>query len=110
MRGTVARITIENLETTVDARPGFSLLTTLLQEDQPIHTVCGGRARCGCCRIRIAAGGKGLSPVNDGERTRLTSEQLASGWRLACQTQTLRDITIYLPTAQELDGACSRKK
>jgi ferredoxin len=106
----VARITIENLQTTVAARPGFSLLTTLLQEDQPIHTVCGGRARCGCCRIRVVAGGKGLSPINDGERTRLTSEQLASGWRLACQTQTLRDIAIYLPTTEELDGACGKKK
>jgi len=106
----VARINIKNLQTTVAARPGYSLLNTLLQEDQPIHTVCGGRARCGCCRIRILAGEKGTSPINDLERVRLTAEELESGWRLACQTHTLRDIAIHLPTSEELDPTCAKKR
>ena len=106
----MAEIHIENLKVTIAARPGYSLLTTLQNEDQPIHTVCGGRARCGCCRIRIIAGAKGLSPVNDGEKVRLSAEELAAGWRLACQTHSLRDITIHLPTSEELEPICSKRR
>ncbi|MDK9706037.1 MAG: 2Fe-2S iron-sulfur cluster-binding protein [Desulforhopalus sp.] len=106
----MAQINIENLQVTIAAQPGRSLLNTLVLEDQPIHTVCGGRARCGCCRIRIVEGKKGISPVNEWEKVRLTAEELAAGWRLACQTHTLRDITIHLPTAEELDPACRKKK
>ena len=106
----VARLTINNLQVTIDVKPGHSLLNTLLHEDQPIHTLCGGRARCGCCRIKILSGHKGLSPINDWERSRLTAGELASGWRLACQTHCLRDITVHLPTSAELDPLCSKKR
>lgn len=104
----IPRITIQNLDVTVDARPGQSLLNSLLYEEIHIHTVCGGKARCGCCRIRIVSGSKGLTPVNKYETVRLGKELLDDGWRLACQTSTLRDVTIYLPTADELDSHCSK--
>ena len=106
----MAEINIKNLQTTIAARLGYSLLNTLLHEEQPIHTVCGGRARCGCCRIRVLAGEKGTSPINDLEKVRLTAEELDAGWRLACQTYTLRDITIHLPTSEELDPTCVKKR
>lgn len=102
-------ITIENLSQTIEGRPGMSLLNSLLYEGVHIHTVCGGRARCGCCRVRIISGSKGLSPVNKFERLRLSEDEFAAGWRLACQTYALRDVTIYLPTADELDAECSKK-
>ena len=105
----MAEITIENLGRTIPALPGRSLLTSLLYEELPIHTVCGGRARCGCCRIRILAGAHGLSPANSREKERLGQEERAAGWRLACQTHTLRDITIHLPSADELAPHCRRR-
>lgn len=106
----MANIIIDNLNVTVTAVPGRSLLISLLNADQPIHTVCGGKAACGCCRIRVLEGGKKLSPVNQYERARLTPELVSDGWRLACQTYALRDVTVYLPTADELDSHCSKKK
>jgi ferredoxin len=105
----VAKINIQNFQTTIAVRPGYSLLNTLLNEELPIHTVCGGRARCGCCRIRIITGAKVISPVNDWEKIRLTAEELATGWRLACQAHSLRDITIHLPISEELEPVCSKK-
>lgn len=102
-------VTIENLGVTVTAQPAQSLLNSLLYEEMPIHTVCGGRARCGCCRVRVIAGQKGITPVNKYETVRLTEEELEQGWRLACQVHILRDITIYLPTSEDLDRECSRK-
>lgn len=102
-------ITITRLQVKVPAIPGHSLLNSLLHAAQPVHTVCGGRAGCGCCRIRIISTTEGISPINERERGRLSSEELAAGWRLACQTHTLRDIVIDLPTADELPDHCSSK-
>ncbi|TKB07975.1 2Fe-2S iron-sulfur cluster-binding protein [Desulforhopalus sp. IMCC35007] len=105
----MAKITIDNTGATVEALPGRSLLLSLLNAEQPVHTVCGGKAGCGCCRVRILEGGDKLSPVNDPEKLRLGPEKIAEGWRLACQTHTLRDIVLYLPIAEELDSICSKK-
>lgn len=106
----MTKIIIDNLNETVEALPGRSLLISLLNADQPIHTVCGGKAACGCCRIRIIAGGGKLSPVNQYEKARLGAEMIKEGYRLACQTYALRDVAIHLPTADELDTICSKKK
>lgn len=103
------KITIDNLNVTVEALPGRSLLISLLNADQPIHTICGGKAACGCCRIRILEGGAKLSPVNQYEKARLGLEIIEDGWRLACQVHALRDVTIYLPSGEDLDSHCSKK-
>ena len=106
----MALITIENLGIVVEARRGFSLLTSLLYAEVPIRTRCGGRARCGCCRVRIIGAGRGLSPIGEAERLLLGDELVAGGWRLACQTTSLRDVTIYLPGDEELGGDCVKNK
>ena len=106
----MVKITVENYGGNVVAHPAQSLLNSLLIEGQPIHTVCGGRGRCGCCRVKIIAGEKGLSPVNEIEKIRLSADSITEGWRLACQTHALRNVTLHLPTAEELDSACSKKK
>lgn len=103
-------IIIDNLGREVPAMPGQSLLGSLLHDGQPIHTRCGGKARCGCCRVRVLSDGRGMSPRRDGERSLLGEENIAQGWRLACQTHILRDITIHLPTAAELDPGCSGRR
>lgn len=105
----MSKIHIDNHHITVPAIPGRSLLVSLLNEDQPIHTVCGGKAGCGCCRVKILQGGDKLSPVNENEIRRLGSAIIKDGWRLACQTYLLRDVTIYLPKGNELDSICSKK-
>ena len=102
------KITIENLGVSIDVKPGQSLLNTLLYEEIPIHTKCGGRARCGCCRVLILEGMKGTTPVNEYEKLKLPAEEIKTGWRLACQVHTLRDITLYLPEGDELAPECSR--
>ncbi len=106
----MSKITIDNLNMIVEALPSRSLLISLLNADQPIHTVCGGKAACGCCRIRILKGGVKLSPVNQYEKARLGPEIIEDGWRLACQTHILRDVRIYLPGPDELDFICLKKK
>lgn len=103
----MVKIKIKNLARTIEARPGLNLLNNFILGKAPVHTICGGRARCGCCRIRILEGEKGMSPVNSQETARLGQALIDEHWRLSCQSYVLRDITIHLPGDGELDGFCS---
>lgn len=100
------RIIIENHHMEIDVSPGLNLLSHFLIHQAPIHTVCGGRAMCGCCRIQILSGEKGLSPLTDEEIRRLGRELTQQGWRLSCQTFCFRDITVHMPPGEELAGVC----
>ena len=102
------KIKIENHGMEIEARPGLSLLNNFMSQRAPIHTVCGGKARCGCCRIKVLAGAKGVSPVKPEEITRLGQVRIDEGWRLSCQSFALRDATVMMPEKQGLDRLCSQ--
>lgn len=105
----MAEIKIANYNVNIPALSGQSILISLLNEGQPVHTICGGKAQCGCCRVKILQGSEKLSPVRPGEKARLGEVKLEDGWRLACQTHNLRDVTLHLPTAKELESHCLKK-
>ncbi len=75
-----------------EGSPARSVLTSLLIADVPIRHDCGGIARCGTCRIRIAGDVAGLSAVGASERERLDALEAPAGDRLACQTRAARDL------------------
>ena len=96
-------VTILNHNLKVSCQPGYSLLNNFLINNAPIHTICGG------CRIKILEGEKGLTQPNEREVKRLGKDLISQGWRLSCQTHSLRDITVHMPTSSELDPECSKK-
>lgn len=55
---------------------------------------CGGRGKCGKCRVQIQSGATSPTGV---EQEHLEAEDLAQGFRLACVTEIRQDITIDLP-------------
>jgi uncharacterized 2Fe-2S/4Fe-4S cluster protein (DUF4445 family) len=55
---------------------------------------CGGRGKCGKCRVWIQSG---AAPPTGVEQERLEAEDLAQGFRLACATEIRQDITVDLP-------------
>jgi uncharacterized 2Fe-2S/4Fe-4S cluster protein (DUF4445 family) len=69
---------------TVRLRPGDgrTLLDHLAREERLLLSVCGGRARCGKCRVRIVSGA--VTPLSDKERQLLSPEEIRVGFRLAC--------------------------
>lgn len=54
---------------------------------------CGGAGRCRGCRVRLLAG---ELPIGDVERERLSGDDLAAGWRLACRHQATNDLTLAI--------------
>ncbi len=60
----------------------------------PHTSVCGGRARCSTCRVRIDRGGAGLAPPEPAECATLTRIGASSNVRLACQLRPTGDLGV----------------
>ncbi|HET6803389.1 MAG TPA: adenylate/guanylate cyclase domain-containing protein [Casimicrobiaceae bacterium] len=78
----------------VTAPVGLSLLEALRNAGIPHASVCGGRARCTTCRVRVDSGSKGLPPVEAIEAAALSRIGATEDVRLACQLRPTKSLTI----------------
>lgn len=63
-----------------------------------LRSDCGGRGRCGKCRVRFESPGPNrVSPPNDRERNVLGDNGLQAGQRLSCCTRVFDDIAVEIP-------------
>jgi adenylate cyclase len=86
---------------------GLSVLDASRRAGIPHAAVCGGRARCSTCRIRVLTGLDRLPPPAPAEIRALARAGSDPALRLACQLKPVSDISILplLPatvTAREL--------
>ncbi len=82
----MARITfVTNANRVVEAADGGTLLHASLRHQGGIPFKCAG-GKCGTCRCHIESGGENLGDVSPRERVHLTDDEIADGWRMACQT------------------------
>jgi adenylate cyclase len=89
------RITVEypgNVKVRVN--PGATLLEISRMNDIPHASVCGGRARCSTCRVRVTSGADRLAGAESAETTVLTRIRADEGTRLACQIRPRDDIAV----------------
>ena len=80
--------------TTVVVPSGFSVLEASRFARIPHMSMCGGRARCSTCRIRVITGAAHLPPPNAAERQTLERIGAGPGVRLACQLRPDHDLTV----------------
>ncbi|GLH75115.1 adenylate/guanylate cyclase domain-containing protein [Bradyrhizobium sp. SSBR45G] len=80
--------------TTVQAAVGPTLLEMIRSNDIPHRSECGGRARCGLCRIRVEEGAQALPPPGHAERVMLAGLKAPENVRLACQIRPEGPLTI----------------
>ena len=77
---------------------GWSVLEASLLNGIPHASVCGGRARCSTCRIRIVGDVAALPPPSP--REAFVLDRVGAGGdpavRLACQLRPLADLAFYL--------------
>ena len=78
----------------IAARAGQSILEALRDAGIPHASVCGGRARCTTCRVRVGAGLEYLSAPAEMEAAALQRIGATENVRLACQTRPSRDLHI----------------
>jgi len=96
---------------TVRVPKGLSVLEASLRNNVPHASVCGGRARCSTCRIRIIGDCSALPEPSQREAFVLgrvgTSDPSI---RLACQLRPVTDLSffqLFLPHTMSADGHAS---
>jgi adenylate cyclase len=99
VRGFVRRIHRPPRLTYVDGRtitivPGATVLETLRANRIPLAAVCGGRARCTTCRIRVVSGLAALPEPVGLEAAALSRIGATEGVRLACQLRPTANIAV----------------
>lgn len=89
---------------TVRFEPGQTLLDVSRIAGVPHASVCGGRARCTTCRVRIESGLDSLPLPEGAEAATLKAIDAPSNVRLACQVRPSRSITVSLVSAPGTPG------
>jgi uncharacterized 2Fe-2S/4Fe-4S cluster protein (DUF4445 family) len=85
-----------------------------------IEGICGEKATCGKCKVRIEEGyfekygveskTESVSPIGEGDRKFLSTQQLHNNYRLACQTHIHGDIVIFVPEESRTGRQVVRKE
>lgn len=88
----MARLTFIPGDVTVDVRDGENLLRAAMAADVLVTASCGGDGTCGKCRMVVESG-----EVRSEPGPRLTEEQIAKGYVLACRSTVSGDARIRIP-------------
>ena len=74
---------------------GLSVLDASRRAGIPHASVCGGRARCTTCRVRVLLGSESLAPPSPAEARVLRPLGVDRAVRLACQLKPATDISVW---------------
>jgi uncharacterized 2Fe-2S/4Fe-4S cluster protein (DUF4445 family) len=88
-------ITFQPLGRRTTLASGLSLLDAAHICGVDITSICGGMGICDSCRVRLISGT--LSPMSIEEQANFTPDEIADGYRLACQSIPLSDVVIEIP-------------
>jgi uncharacterized 2Fe-2S/4Fe-4S cluster protein (DUF4445 family) len=81
---------------TVTVPAGTLLGDAIVQAGSHIPLPCGGQGRCGRCVVEVREGS-----VRRRSMVRLTNEDIARGYALACQTIVNSDARVWVPTEEQ---------
>lgn len=85
----------ENLE---EKNSTISLANLLRKNKINISFPCGGTGVCGKCKVKFESGIP--EPTSD-EKRLFNSDEIKSGYRLACQTELKNDCEIFIPSTSK---------
>ena len=86
--------------TELEGTKGVSLLDTLIANDIYISAACGGKGKCGKCKVCMTGN---PTEITDMDRQFLDEEQLLEGWRLACLSFPEEDCCVTVSVGDESD-------
>lgn len=81
----------------VEVSAGDDILLAAAKADVHINASCGGDGTCGKCKVVVEG-----RRVDTKSTTRLTEEEIAKGYVLACQTPVFDDLEVRVPPESEL--------
>jgi uncharacterized 2Fe-2S/4Fe-4S cluster protein (DUF4445 family) len=81
----------------IEVKQGTRLLEAAFAAGIPLDSLCGGKGKCGKCKIKIINFEK-LPPLDQIEKERLSAEEIKNNYRLACRTRALSDLIVEVPS------------
>lgn len=84
----------------INARPGESLLETLIRNEIPVKNICGGKGNCGKCKVKFTAK---VPDPSEKDIKLLNPAEIAAGIRLACSVQPEDGMEIEIEYAEIYD-------
>jgi len=86
------------MDITVDVPTGALIMDAIHQADIEILQPCGGQGRCGRCAVIVEGeGARRRSTI------RISAEDVAAGYALACQTVIEGDLTVTIPEQEKIE-------
>lgn len=82
----------------VQVPEGATLSAAAKNAGLEIGQPCGGQGRCGRCAVQVISGN-----VRRRSTLRLTPEDLAEGFALACQSVIEGDVTVFVPEQEKIE-------
>lgn len=79
---------------TIYCNPGDNLLKVLIENNVYMSAVCGGRGRCGKCKVRIIEGKFEITTL---DQKLLSKNEINRGFRLACNAHAIDHCRIEIP-------------
>lgn len=87
-----------------------TVLEAMIGAGVMLRSDCGGKGRCGKCRIKILDSNlKSLSPPGEAEVEIVGAKDLAAGYRLACCAALLGDVALEIPAGSRLGASALEK-
>ncbi|MBN2706848.1 MAG: DUF4445 domain-containing protein [Deltaproteobacteria bacterium] len=101
----IHQVTFQPGNLTVDVfRHGENLLRVAIAAGVHINASCGGNGGCGKCQVIIEQG----NPESE-HSTKISPEKWEKGYRLACTTRVVDDLTVMIPQESRVDNSVLRK-
>ena len=82
----------------ISVRGNETLLEALIREGYYVSAVCGGKGRCGKCRIQVLSG---EVFITEEDRAVFSQEELDAGWRLSCRVYPQEELEIAFSLKDE---------
>jgi uncharacterized 2Fe-2S/4Fe-4S cluster protein (DUF4445 family) len=98
------KVVFQPYNKTVTVEDGANCMRTAMEAGVHINASCGGAGVCGKCRVLIEEGS-----TEGGITEKLSAEDVAKGYRLACQTTIHSDVVVRIPVESEVDASVLNK-
>ncbi len=93
------KVTVLPDDVSFDVERGTNLLEALSENGIVLDASCGGAGVCGQCRVKVIEG-----EVKAEAGSTQSQEELDQGWRQACLSEVIGDVTINIPSESRIDS------